>query len=310
MDRLGFTLKSAADVEEIVRAVLADLVRLPDVLRAGFALTEGGGRRLRFVAVTGPAQPRAPLPWCHIDAYDNVPLTEVVRTSESIVAPLADLEGRFPALVEHQRSVGTAALAAVPLLTSGSPIGGLLLYYGAPQAFDTAQRRELDAAARRTSEAVRRVRAVTGEGRDGAGADARGDTAGLVLPDDPQAPGVARHFLRDLLAQWSLAGDLADTAQLCLSELVTNAVIHARTDCELTVRLEAGVLTVTVHDRGLDAEPVVPSEDEDPLKVFGRGLMLVDALADRWGSQRGSGGTTAWFALEVHGQRAETQSVG
>ena len=81
--------------------------------------------------------------------------------------------------------------------------------------------------------------------------------------------------------------------------------MHAGTTSELMVHLEEGVLTVVVRDVGATARPGVPAtylpvpEDDDPLRVFGRGLTLVDALADRWGSEQDAYGTTAWFALEL-----------
>ena len=50
LSRLGFALVGAGDVDEIVRCLLADLTALPGVRRVGLALTEGGGRRLRFIA--------------------------------------------------------------------------------------------------------------------------------------------------------------------------------------------------------------------------------------------------------------------
>ena len=46
------------------------------------------------------------------------------------------------------------------------------------------------------------------------------------------------------------------------------------------------------------------SEDDDPLRVFGRGLVLVDALADSWGSEADVTGTTSWFVLELEERRA------
>ena len=46
------------------------------------------------------------------------------------------------------------------------------------------------------------------------------------------------------------------------------------------------------------------SADEDPLPVFGRGLTLVDALADRWGTEHHGAGTTAWFVLEIDDSEA------
>ncbi|MCW2772326.1 MAG: ATP-binding region ATPase domain protein [Nocardioides sp.] len=63
-----------------------DLVTLPGVVRVGIAPTEGGGRRLRFLAAdAGDAGDKAgddTVEWCHVDAYDDVPLMAVVRTGE------------------------------------------------------------------------------------------------------------------------------------------------------------------------------------------------------------------------------------
>lgn len=82
-------------------------------------------------------------------------------------------------------------------------------------------------------------------------------------------------------------------------------MIHAGTSSELTLNLEGEVLTVVVRDLGGSTRPgdvdstVHLSEDEDPLRVFGRGLVLVDALAARWGSEADATGTTSWFVLEL-----------
>jgi anti-sigma regulatory factor (Ser/Thr protein kinase) len=126
-----------------------------------------------------------------------------------------------------------------------------------------------------------------------------------VLADDPRAAGIARRSLRGRLLEWDVPEQAAEVAELCLSELVTNAVVHAQTSSVLTVALEEGALTVSVRDRGGAAESPVLVDDEDPLKVFGRGLQLVDALADRWGSERDVHGTTSWFALDVSADRSQ-----
>ena len=296
-------------MDAVARVVLFELGLLPAVHRVGIALIEGNGRRLRFLATDDSERTAAA--WCHIDAYDDVPLTTVVRTGEPVLADLADLQGRFETLVQHQRAQGTQALAAIPLPGATEPIGGLVVYYDRQQEFDPAQRRLLESAARRTSEALRRVRTTTGRGPAEAAADAPGPSTGgnrtatVLLEGDPRAAGAARHFLRDLLTSWHVDGDVLDTAELCLSELVTNAVIHAGTSSELTVSLADGSLVVSVRDLGGSTGPgdadstVHLIDDDDPLRVCGRGLQLVDALADRWGSEQDATGTASWFALEV-----------
>lgn len=307
LSRLGFALRNAADVDEIASSLLADLVTLPDVTRVGLALSEGAGRRLRFVASDGPD---GELAWCHIDAYDDVPLTTVVRTGEPVLGSLHELGDRYRDHVAKHRELGTRAVACWPLPGHGAPLGGLVVYYAAEQAFGEAQRRLLEAAARWTAEAVRRVRTPGERGPDDEApahpaGEGRGLRADVRLEGDPRASRVARHFLRDRLAEWQVGGGVVDTALLCLSELVTNAVLHAGTDSQLTVLLEGGELTVVVRDQGGPSRsagraPIVAlSADDDPLPVFGRGLTLVDALADRWGTEHHTSGTTAWFVLGI-----------
>jgi serine phosphatase RsbU (regulator of sigma subunit)/anti-sigma regulatory factor (Ser/Thr protein kinase) len=121
--------------------------------------------------------------------------------------------------------------------------------------------------------------------------------ASLRLPDDTTAPREARRFVRDTLSGWGVCEDDIDGAELCVSELVTNAVIHTGTAAELTVQLDPEFLTVLVRDSG-SAGTVQPTEDDDPLMVSGRGLSLVDALATAWSAEHGADGTTVWFEIE------------
>jgi anti-sigma regulatory factor (Ser/Thr protein kinase) len=108
----------------------------------------------------------------------------------------------------------------------------------------------------------------------------------------------ARRFLRKTLNRWGVDEEIADTAVLCLSELVTNAVIHSHAGCSVRVSLEDGLLTTTVRDRGT-ADAASITALEEPLQVHGRGLLVVEALASRWGYELDAAGTTVWFELEV-----------
>lgn len=294
---LGSELDHATDVDAVARAVLRELGDLPGVTRVGLALTEGGGRRLRFL-------PSGEAAWCHIDAYDDVPLTRVVRTGEPVLGGLEDFSGRYAGLLDRQRAAGTRALAALPLPGSSAPIGGLIVYFDRRQSFDDQQLRVLAETARNAAAAVRRVRrhdaADHGDPELGAGPESaeHPHRASVRLAGDPRAAREARRFLRDLLATWQVGEEVLDSAELCLSELVTNAVVHAGTASVLTVELHEDLLMIAVRDRGAGDLPGLV-EDEDPLKVFGRGLQLVDALADQWGTERDDSGTTSWFALRV-----------
>lgn len=92
--------------------------------------------------------------------------------------------------------------------------------------------------------------------------------------------------------------NIVDSAILCLSELVTNAIIHTDAGCELRVVIDRGVLTTTVRDGGSSVVIDLSSVTVDPLAVHGRGLRLVDALSTRWGSELDAVGMTVWFVLE------------
>ncbi|HET9829136.1 MAG TPA: ATP-binding protein, partial [Nocardioidaceae bacterium] len=124
--------------------------------------------------------------------------------------------------------------------------------------------------------------------------------ASVRLSGEATAPGDARRFLRETLTDWDVEADCLDVAELCVSELVTNAVIHTGTLTELTAQLDDEFLTVLVRDGGGPGTVRRPQvdEDEDPLGVSGRGLMLVDALTSAWAAEHGADGTTVWFELE------------
>jgi anti-sigma regulatory factor (Ser/Thr protein kinase) len=296
LSRLGLNLVGASDIDEIAASLLSDLAAVPAVHRVGFGLAEVGGRRVRFTASDRLGER---VEWCHVDAYDDVPLTAVVRTGEPIMGARGALDSRFDAFMETQPAE-VRALATVPLPGIGSPIGALVLYLDQEWSFDEAQVDWLHASARYVADAVRRVRATTEELHEDepAPSDEGTVTARIVLADDPRAARAGRRFLREFLARAEVPEEIAETAELCLSELVTNAIIHAGGRSELRATVDSAV-TVSVRDSGgrMDA---VPAADADPLRVDGRGLQLVAALADRWGSERDVIGTSVWFALDLH----------
>ena len=123
-------------------------------------------------------------------------------------------------------------------------------------------------------------------------------TASTKLPADPTAAGIARGFVTDKLAAWGVDDELAGVAELCVSELVTNAVIHSNTEPEVTVRMDDSTVLVLVHDQG-NRGTVERMEEYDPMSVSGRGLTLVDALTTAWSAEHNADGTTVWFELEL-----------
>jgi len=125
----------------------------------------------------------------------------------------------------------------------------------------------------------------------------RRHTAATDLPSDARASSLARRFVRDRLQEWAIDGEVTDNAQLCVSELVTNAVIHTGTPSRIAMRLDDERLLVSVSDGG--GGEIVPRAYDQPLVNSGRGLFIVDTLAAAWSFERGVDGTTVWFELDV-----------
>ena len=206
----------ASAIDDIARSLLTDLVALPGVGRVGFALTEGGGRRLRFTASDRSDDDR--VDWCHIDAYDDVPLTSVVRTGEPVLGDRGSLDPRFDDFVAGQPAE-VRALAAVPLPGIGSPIGGLIVFLDEEWDFDGAQRGLLEATARRAADAVRRIRVGSHDLHDEEPepTDDSTLTARIVLEDDPRAAATARRFLREFLQRAEVSDDAQPPPPSCAS---------------------------------------------------------------------------------------------
>jgi anti-sigma regulatory factor (Ser/Thr protein kinase) len=117
--------------------------------------------------------------------------------------------------------------------------------------------------------------------------------ARTALPGEAASASAARRFVAAELRQAGLDG-LADTALLLVSELVANAVLHAHTDLVVVVRVDTERVTVEVHDGVADA----PSPKRySTLSGTGRGLVLVEGLADGWGVEPTHGGKFVWFEL-------------
>ena len=130
--------------------------------------------------------------------------------------------------------------------------------------------------------------------------------ASVQLPGEPVAPREAREFLRQTLRSWEVEEETLEVAELCVSELVTNAVIHTGTAVELTAQLDREFLTVLVRDGGTTGSVQVPSDEADPLMISGRGLGLVDAVATAWAAETSADGTTVWFEVERSSAEAAT----
>jgi anti-sigma regulatory factor (Ser/Thr protein kinase) len=96
------------------------------------------------------------------------------------------------------------------------------------------------------------------------------------------------------LAEWGVTGEPADDALLLLSELVTNAVRYARAPIEARVRLDGTHIVLDVADGATELPVMRPLQ---PGAATGRGLHLVEMLAEQWGVRPTGGGKAVWCAI-------------
>jgi hypothetical protein len=148
----------------------------------------------------------------------------------------------------------------------------------------------------------------------------------IGLEPTPQAAGEARRFVTSTCGRWGIH-DLVDEITLAVSELVTNSVLHARTHIEVELCVSGSTLVLCVSDRDirppvlrpvrldlladLDAVPYpglhTDIDERHPTMHVGasgtvgggRGLLIVDALADEWGVSERSDGKEVWLTIPV-----------
>ncbi|MFD5385917.1 SpoIIE family protein phosphatase [Streptomyces sp. NPDC127074] len=153
-------------------------------------------------------------------------------------------------------------------------------------------------------------------------------SARVSLPGTPLAASAARRFVRAALADWAAlevpAADrvtdrVADEAILLVSELVTNAVVHAGTAVEVSCALDVSdregeppslVVEVTDHHptRVVRGDP--PDPDERPEYAGGHGLRLVAEIAESWGTTYRRATKSVWFQMAVAPTGAAATGAG
>jgi anti-sigma regulatory factor (Ser/Thr protein kinase) len=111
--------------------------------------------------------------------------------------------------------------------------------------------------------------------------------------------------LRGALETWALDG-LGEVTELLTSEVVSNVVRHVGSAVVLRAIRDDDWIRVEVDDTS-DALPVI--EHPRPLDLGGRGMVLVDTLADRWGADLHPGGKTVWFEIDARRASGEMHSA-
>jgi anti-sigma regulatory factor (Ser/Thr protein kinase) len=121
-------------------------------------------------------------------------------------------------------------------------------------------------------------------------------TEDLDLTTDPRSIRLARGFLASVTRSLDLPDDTVSVAELALSEIVTNAVVHGEPPIRLHVDATASHLSISVTDAG----PARPRSDETRLETTGgRGLAIVAAVAGAWGCDPDPDGPgkRIWFTV-------------
>ena len=122
----------------------------------------------------------------------------------------------------------------------------------------------------------------------------RGRSLDIVLDAMPRSVSTARHAVRELLDPAGLIPvEVIEDVMLLVSELVTNAVLHAKTAVRVRAWAEVGRVTVAVGDNDPLHGP--RWSDRGPMATSGRGMRLVDLLASSWGIEVRETSKFVWF---------------
>ena len=117
----------------------------------------------------------------------------------------------------------------------------------------------------------------------------------------------ARELVTEACGRWDLA-ELAGPGCIVVTEMVNNVVAHARTPMTIMLALRGGALTVAVRD----GSPVPPKfgGPVSPTSYGGRGLLLIDSVARRWGTMQVGDGKVVWAALYSEDEAVDGDSAG
>ena len=122
----------------------------------------------------------------------------------------------------------------------------------------------------------------------------------FAVPADVRQVALVRQVARDAALDWGVPEPVADDAVLVVSELTTNAILHANSTVRVGLHLVEDVLRVEVYD-DLATRPRARSAGDEA--AGGRGLHLVATLARRWGVQRRDEGKCVWAEVLLSTQR-------
>ncbi len=134
-----------------------------------------------------------------------------------------------------------------------------------------------------------------------------GDRVAITLPAAGTSPRESRRFVSKQLDLWGLQ-QCADSVVLLVSELVTNALLHARTD--MTVSMARGADS-TILLEVTDGSPALPAQRRySEYAGTGRGLNMVATMSARWGVRAEGRGKTVWVIVSYNGHHHGDDPLG
>lgn len=122
----------------------------------------------------------------------------------------------------------------------------------------------------------------------------------ITLPAEPRSVTAGRQFTAKTLAEWGYP-EHAETACLLVSEILTNAISHARAPIKLRMHRSATEIVTEISD---DSPRLPQRRLAGPGDESGRGLILVEALATQWGTRPAPAGKTFWFTIALNQAQA------
>jgi sigma-B regulation protein RsbU (phosphoserine phosphatase) len=120
----------------------------------------------------------------------------------------------------------------------------------------------------------------------------------MMLAPTVESPALARAYCDGVLESYGQDDHSVD-ARLVVSELVTNAVLHAATEIELNVVVRIDAIRIEVTDLGIDLPHLWAGDDTSGHATRGRGLPIVEALSYAWGVVELGAGKTVWCELAL-----------
>lgn len=124
-----------------------------------------------------------------------------------------------------------------------------------------------------------------------------GERSVTRLPSDPSAVPTARRFAAQVVSGHGGSREVVDKTRLLVTELATNAVVHAHSPIRLSVTpVDDDAVRIEVRDD--DPRPLRPPQMPGADATSGRGLWLVSSLSRAWGVNHNDRGKTVWFEVD------------